>query len=77
MKKLIAAAGLALAFLGLQATGALAQSCDKACLEKIGKEYLAAYLKHDTNAIPVSPTVKYSENNVTMPFPDGSWDTGR
>ena len=75
MKKLIVAAGLALAFLGLQTAGALAQSCDKACLEKIGNEYLAAYLKHDTGAIPVSPTVKYSENSVIMPFPDGSWDT--
>ncbi len=75
MRHVIAAAGLALALLGAQASAAQAQSCDRACLEKIGKDYLAAYLKHDTNAIPVSPTVKYSENNVTMPFPDGSWDT--
>ncbi len=75
MSKVIAAASLVLGFLCLHVAAASAQSCDKACLEKIADEYRAAYLKHDPTAIPVAPHVKYSENNVTMPFPDGSWDT--
>jgi hypothetical protein len=75
MTRMLAAAGFALALICLGSAASMAQSCDKACLEKIANEYRAAYLKHDPSAIPVSPTVKYSENNVTMPFPDGSWDT--
>ncbi|MBT2186117.1 hypothetical protein KK488_04080 [Sphingobium sp. H33] len=51
------------------------QSCDKACLEGIGNQYRAAYLKHDASAAPFAKHVRYSENNVEMPFPDGTWDT--
>ena len=74
MTRFSGALGFALVLFSLGGT-AMAQSCDKSCLEDIAAKYRAAYLKHDPAAIPVSPTVDYSENNVLMPFPDGSWDT--
>ena len=49
-------------------------SCDKACLEEIANRYRAAYIKHDAKAAPISSTVRFTENNVEMAFPDGSWD---
>ncbi len=50
-------------------------SCDKACLEKIGEAYRAAYVKHDVSLLPLARKVRFTENNVEMQFPDASWDT--
>jgi hypothetical protein len=50
-------------------------TCDKACLEQIGDSYLAAYLAHDPARAPFAAHVRFTENNVEMPFPDGTWDT--
>jgi hypothetical protein len=63
--------------LALAANGSLAfaSSCDKACLEKIAGDYRAAYLKHDRTLAPFARKVRFTENNVEMKFPDGSWDT--
>jgi hypothetical protein len=44
-------------------------------LEKIGDEYRAAYVAHDPGRAPISPRVRFSENNVEMGFPDATWDT--
>ena len=52
-----------------------AQNCDKACLEDIADQYRAAYLAHDPSAVAISENVRFSENNVEMPFPDATWDT--
>lgn len=52
-----------------------ARACDKACLEHIGDEYRAAYVKHDRTLAPFAHKVRFTENNVEMEFPDGSWDT--
>jgi hypothetical protein len=30
---------------------------------------------HDTKLAPFASRVRFVENNVEMPFPDGSWDT--
>lgn len=49
--------------------------CDKACLEDIAHEYRAAYRAHDTSLAPFAEQVRYTENNIEMPFPDGTWDT--
>ena len=56
---------------------ALAQSsdCDATCLEQIAREYRAAYRAHDPQQAPFASEVRYTENNVEMPFPDGTWDT--
>lgn len=51
------------------------QSCDKICLEQIADGYRAAYVKHDTAALPLAPDARFSENGVMMAFPDASWDT--
>lgn len=50
-------------------------ACDAECLEKIGDQYRAAYLAHDPKLAPIAENVRYTENNVEMPFPDGTWDT--
>jgi hypothetical protein len=52
-----------------------AADCDKSCLEGIAAAYRAAYLKHDVTLAPFAKHVRFSENNATMTFPDGTWDT--
>ena len=65
-----------LALAALAASPASAQTgCDKACLEAIAEQYRAAYLAHDPAAAPIAPQVRFTENNIEMPFPDASWDT--
>ena len=49
--------------------------CDKSCLEGIGDRYRNAYVKHDPSLAPIAKSVRFSENNVSMQFPDASWDT--
>lgn len=58
--------------LGMAAAHAAA--CDDACLTKIADEYRAAYVHHDPKQAPFAAHVRFMENNVVMPFPDGSWD---
>jgi len=53
----------------------LSASCDKACLEDIAARYRSAYLAHDPAMAPIGETIRFTENNVEMPFPDGTWDT--
>ncbi len=54
---------------------AFAADCDKKCLENIGDQYRAAYLKHDPKLAPFASKVRFTENNVEMEFPDATWDT--
>jgi hypothetical protein len=62
-------------FLALASSAVLAASrCDKPCLEGIADEYRAAYVKRDSKAAPITGSVRFTENNVEMKFPDGSWD---
>jgi hypothetical protein len=44
-------------------------------LEIAAAEYRAAYLAHDVRRAPFAAQVRYTENNVEMDFPDGTWDT--
>jgi hypothetical protein len=68
-------AAVALAFGAFAPHAAAAADCDKKCLESIGDQYRAAYLKHDPKLAPISKKVRFSENNAEMVFPDASWDT--
>jgi hypothetical protein len=68
---LILAGGFAVAW----AVPAGAASCDKACLEEIAVKYRTAYRMRDPSLAPFAKKVRFSENNVEMAFPDGSWDT--
>ena len=52
-----------------------AATCDKACMESIGDQYRAAYVKHDPSLAPFARHVRFSENNVEIHFPDATWDT--
>jgi hypothetical protein len=76
LMRIITAAGFGMA-LACAATGAQAQDtdCDKACLEDLAGQYQKAYAAHDASMLPISDHVRYTENNVEMPFPDGTWDT--
>jgi hypothetical protein len=56
-------------------TPAVAASCGHSCLENIGDQYRQAYLKHNPALVPMASSVRFSENNVVLKFPDGSWDT--
>lgn len=64
-----------LSTMGLSGTASAQQACDKACLEAIADDYRAAYIAHDPSLAPFAGDVRYTENNVAMPFPDGTWDT--
>jgi len=44
-------------------------------LEQLGHSYVRAYLARNPSLAPFAPTVRFSENVVEMPFPDGTWDT--
>jgi hypothetical protein len=54
---------------------AQAAGCDKACLENIATAYREAYRNRDPSKAPFAKKVRFSENNVEMEFPDGTWDT--
>ncbi len=51
------------------------KGCDRVCLEAIGDQYRTAFVAHDPAKAPISHRVRFVENNVEMPFPDGTWDT--
>lgn len=44
-------------------------------LEHIATLYRRAYRKHDPRLAPIARHVRFTENNVEMAFPDGTWDT--
>jgi hypothetical protein len=52
-----------------------APSCDRACLGQLAESYLAAMLLHDPSKAPLAPAVRYTENGVELPLPDGLWRT--
>jgi len=62
---------------GFASVSAFAQSsgCDRACLLDFADTYRAAYLAHDSGRVAIDDNVRFSENFVEMPFPDGTWHT--
>ena len=56
------------------AGSAEAATCDQACLEGMADRYRAAYARRAPAEVPVARDVKFTENNVSLRFPDGSWD---
>lgn len=49
--------------------------CDRACLDAIGAQYMDAYRSRDPARAPFAKSVRFSENNVVMSLPDGTWNT--
>jgi hypothetical protein len=50
-------------------------ACDRACLGEAAESYLAAMLAHDPTRLPLGKNVRYTENGVELPLPDGLWRT--
>lgn len=44
-------------------------------LEQLGDRYRSAYIQRDPSLLPIAPRLRFTENNVEMDFPDGSWDS--
>lgn len=45
-------------------TGPIPLNCDRACLESLIDQYLAALTAHDPKPLPLSANVKYTENDA-------------
>jgi hypothetical protein len=56
-------------------TGPIPLNCDRACLEGVMNQYLAAVVAHDPAKVPLSEDVKYTENYQVMKVGDGFWKT--
>lgn len=48
-------------------------ACDRTCLEGLVSDYLAALAAHDPGNLPVTPDVKYVENDQVLQFGTGEW----
>ncbi|HTC51143.1 MAG TPA: hypothetical protein VK700_04330 [Steroidobacteraceae bacterium] len=79
-----ACAALLLGLWLLHATSAQAQAaplpanvgsgdCDRACLQDLAEQFIAALLAHDPGKVALAKGVRYSENSVPLPIPDGFW----
>lgn len=56
-------------------TGPIPLKCDRACLENLVDQYLAAVVAHDPKRLPLSADVMYTENDQLMQVGDGFWKT--
>jgi hypothetical protein len=56
-------------------TGPLPIKCDRACLEGVVDQYLAALVAHDPKRLPLSADAKYTENDQLIDIGDGFWKT--
>jgi len=55
--------------------GPIPLNCDRACLEGVVNQYLAALVKHSPAGLPLSEDVKYTENDQELKVGDGFWKT--
>lgn len=56
-------------------TGPIPLNCNRACLEDVVNQYLAAVVAHDPKRLPLSADVMYTENDQKMDVGDGFWKT--
>src|SRR5580765_1859075 len=56
-------------------TGPIPLNCNRACLENLVDQYLAAVVAHDPKRLPLSKDAKYTENDQVIEVGDGSWKT--
>ena len=54
---------------------AAADDCDRACLKGLLDQYLAAVMKHDPQAAPLSAGFRQTENAVVVRTGAGAWKT--
>ena len=55
--------------------GAAASGCDRACLDGFVDRYLDAVAANDPSGLPVTPTVKFTEDGQRLNLGDGLWNT--
>ncbi len=56
-------------------TGPIPLNCNRACLENLIDQYLAAVVAHDPKRLPVSKDLMYTENDQVIELGDGFWKT--
>jgi hypothetical protein len=56
-------------------TGQIPLNCDRACLENVMNQYLAALVAHNPERLPLSKDVMYTENAQRIGLGDGFWKT--
>ncbi|HTA43301.1 MAG TPA: hypothetical protein VK789_12685 [Bryobacteraceae bacterium] len=56
-------------------TGPIPLNCNRACLEGLVDQYLAALVAHDPKRLPLSADVVYTENDQVIQIGDGFWKT--
>lgn len=61
--------------LGLGATPALAQDCDRACMGELITQYVEALLAHDPGSLPLADKVKFTEDSRALALGEGLWQT--
>jgi hypothetical protein len=49
--------------------------CDRACLEGLIDQYLAALMAHDPSRLPLHDIAKFTENGQRLRLGDGLWNT--
>ena len=54
---------------------ATASTCDRACLKGHIDKYLAALVSHDPSHLPLSETVRFTEDARALPLGNGFWKT--
>src|SRR6185436_1752381 len=59
------------------ATGPIPLNCNRACLEGVLDQFLAAVVAHDATRVPLSKDFKYTENNQVLDAGDGFWKTAQ
>jgi hypothetical protein len=52
-----------------------APACDRACLEGVVNNYLAALAARDTSKVPFAEGVKFTENTAKLKIGEGFWQT--
>lgn len=57
--------------------GPIPINCNRACLEKVMDDYLAAVVAHDPKRLPLSADVMYTENSQVVEVGDGFWKTAQ
>jgi len=57
------------------AATAQAAECDRACLGGMIAKYVEAIVAHNPEALPLAPTVRFTEDSRELPLGDGAWKT--
>jgi hypothetical protein len=75
LKRLIAAAALLLLATPAIAAEPVKLPCERACMEGLAGQVLAALAAHDAKSLPLAKNARYTENGQEMGFNNGLWQT--